>query len=93
MVLDAVPDIRLEPLGAQWVAFSPASGETHLLNDSAAALLEILAEAKGKLSLMQVAQALADDAEVDRAEAERLVVDSCPMLEGAGLIRLFPDDS
>ena len=32
----------VEPLGPSWVCYSPASGQTHLLNDESAAVLEML---------------------------------------------------
>jgi hypothetical protein len=36
------PGVRIEPVGGAWAAFSPLSGETLLLNDEAAAILEVL---------------------------------------------------
>ena len=38
----AVLGLRLEQVGQLWAAFSPASGDTTLLNDEGAAILEIL---------------------------------------------------
>ncbi len=39
-----VPGTRLEPIGAWWAAYSPASGETHVLNDESAVILEWVRE-------------------------------------------------
>lgn len=41
MKFSRVDGVLVEPLGPVWVAFSPASGETTLLNDESAAILEV----------------------------------------------------
>ena len=38
-----VPGVSTEAVGHLWAVFSPASGETLLLNDESASILEVLA--------------------------------------------------
>lgn len=85
MRFHAVVGVRLEPIGSMWAAWSPASGETHLLNDESAALLELLHEHPG-LDTAAAAQALAAevDAEGDLAPAIEL---AWLPLEWAGFVR------
>jgi hypothetical protein len=57
-----VPGVRLEALGDAWVAFSPLSGETSWINDTAAAILEVMADHAGEaVPASAVAAALAAD--------------------------------
>ena len=42
VVLIRPPGLLIEPLDPSWAVFSPLSGETHLLNDTSAALLDCL---------------------------------------------------
>lgn len=73
----------VEPCGQLWAAFSPASGETTLLNDVAAALLETIRESpttSGRLAEWLAAQAAATP-----EEAARAVEEAVAQLEGAGL--------
>ena len=37
-----IEGVLIEPIGHLWAAFSPASGETILLNDESASILEVL---------------------------------------------------
>lgn len=80
-----VPGILLEPIGHVWAAFSPASGETILLNDESAAILEVLQS--GAASAAEVCLALSDDS---GQSVDQLMpfVDSCwPRLIEAGLVQ------
>lgn len=81
-----VPGVLVEPLGDHWAAFSPASGESHLINDTNAALLEILA-AQSPLTLGQACQALAVDLGTLPAEVEALVRGAFDTFVPAGLVR------
>jgi PqqD family protein of HPr-rel-A system len=80
-----VPGLRVEAIGDVWAAFSPTSGETLLLNDSSAAILEILAS--GPMEPDAVARVLAADAAVDDTDARQLLRDHWPKLVDAGLVR------
>lgn len=75
----------VESLGEVWVAFSPASGETILLNDESAAVLEVL-EA-GPATADAVCAALAADSGLPLESLRPLVNDSWPRLIEAGLVR------
>lgn len=79
-----------EPIGAVWAVYSPASGETRLLNDEAAAYLELLAERPRPA--VDAAAALAAEIEVDSAEVCADVGDTFHALEMAGLIEPLPAD-
>lgn len=77
--------LRVESIGQSWAAFSPVSGETLLLNDEAAAVLEILAEGPAELSA--VCTALAHDSDVPVAEVEASLSQSWEHFVRAGLVR------
>lgn len=51
--------VEVAAIGDVWAAFSPASGETQLLNDEAAAILEVLDESPR--TPQEVAEAMAKD--------------------------------
>lgn len=80
------PGVLLEPMGALWAAFSALSGESHLLNDASAAIVEV-ANPERPQSLHALCEILASDSGLSAAE----VVDSVGMgwdqLVAAGLIR------
>jgi PqqD family protein of HPr-rel-A system len=87
-VLEVRRDVLVEAVGEMWAAFSPASGETHLLNNEAAAFLEVLSEAP---------RTLYDAAEVIAFESGQLLEAVLPLLdaaaaalEGLGMIRRVP---
>lgn len=84
-VFARVPGLRVEAVGGAWAAFSPASGETLLLNDTSAAILEVLAD--GPLATSAVAERLAADAGVPHGEVAALIADHWPQLVEAGLVR------
>ena len=75
----------IEPVGHLWVAFSPATGETILLNNESAAILEVL-EA-GTADTVAVTQALAADGVLAPDSVEQLVEDAWPELVASGLVR------
>lgn len=80
-----VPGSRVEPIGRVWAAFSPVSGETLLLNDTSAAILEILEQ--GPADTATVAAAFAADQGLSPAQIEPLLDASWQDLIAAGLVR------
>ncbi len=78
--------VRVEPLGQGWVAYSGLSGETLLLNDEGAAVLEVLAGAAGA-SAAEIATSLAADVGAAAPELEPRIDASLPGLVRAGLVQ------
>lgn len=79
----------MAPVGQLWAAFSPLSGETTMLNDESAAILEVLAE--GPLSLEGLCASLAADTGQSPDELSP-IIDACwPRLIDAGLVRRLVD--
>lgn len=79
----------IEGLGDCWAAFSPISGASHLLNDSSAAILDVLRE-RGQASAAEVASVIASDVEQPSAEIEQILAPHWDELLRAGLIRTCP---
>lgn len=79
---------RVEPVGHLWIAFSAISGESALLNDESAAILEVL-EA-GPAATKGVCAALSADSGLSAAELHDTVEASWPRLIDAGLVRALP---
>jgi len=80
--------ILVEAVGPLWAAFCPTTGETVLLNDESASILEILQP--GAADLSRIALALADDIGIT-AESINDLLDACwPGLIEAGLVREAP---
>lgn len=84
-----VDGVLVEPVGHLWAAYSPLTGETTLLNDESAAMLEIL-EA-GPADAEQVCRLLASDSGLAADELGPVVNASWPSLIEAGLVRALPD--
>lgn len=78
------PGVLVEPLGEVWAAFSPASGETLILNNESVAMLEILDT--GPATGVAVAGALADDIGLPESEVLPLVEAAWQRLVEAGLV-------
>ena len=83
------PGVRVEPVGAGWAAFSPLSGETLLLNDEAAAILEILA-AHGALEADALCAELARDSGLVPEVIALRLRDAWAQLGIAGLVVDLP---
>lgn len=81
-----IPGVLIEPLGEQWAAFSPASGESHLLNDTSAAVVELLS-CERPLTEEQACAALADTLGTLSAEEETHVISALQSFIAAGLAR------
>ncbi len=78
------PSLRVELVGDAWGAFSPLSGETLLLNDEAAALLEILSD--GAASLDNLCSSLSVDTNVPAGDIRLRVSESWEQFVRAGLV-------
>lgn len=75
--------VLIAAVGHLWAAYSPASGETALLNDESAAVLEVLES--GPCTTEAVCSALAGDSGL-AAAGLGVVVEACwPRLVEAGL--------
>lgn len=81
-----MPGVRVEAVGEQWAAWSPASGETHLLNDESAAVLELLAEL-GPLNTDEAARHLASETGIDLQQLRSGIEVAWLPLEWAGFVR------
>ncbi len=86
--LHAAEGVRLEPMGDFWVAYSPWSGLTTLLNTQSVAILEILGVDGATLS--EVASALAESTGDDVGRIEGMVRAHLPDLQDAGLLERRP---
>ena len=75
----------MQPVGSLWAAFSPVSGETQLLNNEAAAFLEVLLEQPR--SLEDAATVLARESGLLVDQVLPLLADAAVELTAAGLIR------
>jgi PqqD family protein of HPr-rel-A system len=86
---EPVPGVLLRALGAEWAVYSPLAGSSHVLNDTGAAVLEVLAE-QGPSPAEQVAAVIARDVELPVQQ----ILDSLQPLWGelvtAGLVRAYP---
>ena len=80
-----IEGVLFEPLGDIWVAFSPLSGETALVNTESAAILEILGS--GPADETTVYQALADDTGLSAAEVAATVAPAWRGLVDTGFVR------
>jgi PqqD family protein of HPr-rel-A system len=77
--------VLVEAMGHLWVAFSPATGETTLLNDESASILEILEE--GAASAHSICADLAEDSGLGLETVTNVVEPCWPRLIEAGLVR------
>lgn len=76
--------VELEELGHVWVAYSAATGETTLLNDESAAILELLGACAA--STLKISSVLAEDCGL-HPEALFESIEKCwPRLVEAGLV-------
>lgn len=80
-----VDGIWVEPMGHLWAAFSPATGETTLLNDESASILEVLES--GASATAPICAVLAADSGLPAESLVDIVLASWPRLIEAGLVR------
>lgn len=78
-------ELMVAPIGHLWAAFSPASGETLLLNDESAAILEVLES--GPASSEAVCIALACDSHLKAESLAERIEPSWSRLVEAGLVK------
>ena len=81
--------VLVEPVGHVWAAFSPTSGETTLLNDESAAILEVLES--GASDTPGVCAALTQDGGLDSKSFVAAVAGGWPRLLEAGLVYRLSD--
>lgn len=82
--LQVRPGVLLEPLGAVWACFSPANGQTLLLNTEAAAFLEVLLEMPR--SIAEIDAVMSADGGVPLGSITSILEDTAVDLEATGLI-------
>lgn len=80
--------VAVAAIGESWAAFSPASGDTQLLNDAAAAVLEVLEESPG--TPQDVAQVIASDSDQPLDAVDEGLRGAFSLLQAAGLIEEVP---
>lgn len=80
-----VPGVVVEPLGHLWATYSPASGETSLVNDECVAVLDELTS--GALTRPELCRRLASAVDVPLTEVETVVEGTWDTLVHAGLVR------
>ena len=78
------PGLLIEALGDGWAAFSPLSGETMLLNDESAVIIELLSERPQDHS--SLCMALSADTGLEPHELGARIDDAWPKLLEGGLI-------
>jgi hypothetical protein len=83
---ERTPGLRIEAIGVSWVAFSSRSGETLVLNDAAAAILELLAI--GPAAPEAIASQLAIETSTPLPQMSEMVLHCWPGLLDAGLIQV-----
>lgn len=81
-----VEGLLVEPMSHLWAAFSPVTGETVLLNDESAAILELLAA--GPAGTVALCRVLAADCGLSATELQPLVEQGWQRLVEAGLVQL-----
>jgi len=80
-----VDGILVEPVGHLWAAFSPRCGETALINDECAAILEVLEN--GPSDTEEVCAALVKHLDLDSKALQEVIEASWPRLIEAGLVQ------
>lgn len=76
--------LLLTPLDEVWVAYSPLSGETMVINNETASILEVLRERCGDLA--SVCEALAREVDLDPVDVAGTIGAAWKQLIEAGLI-------
>ncbi len=84
-----MPGLLLEALGDGWAAFSPLAGSSHVLNDSGAAILEVLADT-GPSPAAAVSAAIAVDVGLPPDAIQAALAPLWDELILAGLVREVP---
>jgi PqqD family protein of HPr-rel-A system len=84
-----VPGVVVAGLDDGFVAFSPLSGETHLLNPESVAVLDALDSASA-LTTVQVCEQLSQQFNTPAQELSDILAASWDTLVSAGLVRAMP---
>ena len=82
----AVRGVRAVQVGSQWAVFSPLSGETHLLNNECAAILEVMQDLS-EADTHAVADVLAADTGLALTDLCTEIDSVWPALVGSGVVR------
>ena len=77
--------VLVEPIGHLWAAFSPLCGETALINDESAAILEVLES--GPCDTADVCRALIEHIDIPAESLQQVVEASWVRLIEAGLVQ------
>lgn len=85
MQFERVQGVQVEALGEAWAAFSPINGQTSLLNNESAAMLEVLAA--GPLRSDEVVALLAEDCGQPAESLVAVVYAHWERLVDGGLVR------
>jgi len=84
------PGVRVEALagdgGDEWVAFSALSGETHLINETSAAIVDLLDE-EVPASIDSIVDRIVGETGLPHDEVRLLLADAWELLLHGGLIR------
>jgi len=88
-VYAAASGVLIEPLADAWCAFSPLSGQTHLINDTSVAILEHL-QAAGHATVADLCALLAEETGQPATEAVEMVAGALNTFVLAGLARCLP---
>ncbi len=83
--------VLIESVGHLWAAFTPISGETSLLNDECAAILDVLLE--GPADTTEVCVRLAADCELLASDIHETVEASWRQLVEVGAVERVGDSS
>jgi hypothetical protein len=86
-----IAGVLVEPLGDVWAAYSPASGETAMLNTECAAMLEVLREAPR--DSVSVGTRLSEDCGVPAAELLPVLDAHWQQLIAGGFVRRCESDA
>ena len=77
--------VLIEPMGHLWAVFSPTCGETALINDESAAILEVLES--GPCTTREVSCALAKHIDLDTESLQEVIEASWLRLIEVGLVQ------
>lgn len=80
-----MPGVLVAPVGTAWAGFSPLTGDTLILNNESAAILEVLA--LGPCSLAQLAAELASDSGETAEILLPMLASHCQQLAEVGFLR------
>lgn len=83
--------VLVEPVGHLWAAFTPASGESSLLNDECAAILEVLQA--GAANSAEVCRLIEPGDESTSVGMQEVIEGCWPRLVDVGAVVVLDDSS